>query len=97
MIDAQATRQAALVPQAVLLLEVLGAMVALALSAGYLVLIGLGAGAVVLISALVGFLLFITADLDRPTRGLIKVPDTPLASEEGEMLNPPAPEPATSP
>ncbi|MCB0864785.1 MAG: hypothetical protein KDB58_03645 [Solirubrobacterales bacterium] len=90
MIDAQATRQAALanrVPTPVLLLELFGAAVALALLAGYLALIGRGTGAVFLVAALVSFLLFVTADLDRPTRGLIKVPDTPLANDYGQITD----------
>ncbi len=93
MIDAQASRIASLnnrVPSAVLWLEVAGACIALALLAGYLAMVGRGAPAVFLASALVAFLLFVTADLDRPTRGIIKVPDTPLVDLLGEMNRPPA-------
>ena len=88
MIDAQATREAALsnrVPVPVYILELLGAAIALALLAGYLELIGRGTHAVFLVAGLVALLLFITADLDRPTRGPIKVPDTPLANDYGEI------------
>ena len=88
MIDAQASREAALtnrVPDPVLLLELLGAAIALALLAVYLELIGRGIGAVYVVAALVGFLLFVTADLDRPTRGPIQVPDTPLAEDYGRI------------
>ncbi len=88
MIDAQSTRQAALnnrVPVPVYILELLGAALALALLAGYLELIGRGTHAVFLVAALVALLLFITADLDRPTRGPIKVPDTPLAEDYGQI------------
>ncbi len=92
MIDAQGTRQAALanrVPHPVLLLELLGGAVALALLAGYLAMIGRGGSAVFVIAGLVAFLLFVIADLDRPTRGLIKVPDTPLENQYQSQLHPP--------
>jgi hypothetical protein len=35
-------------------------------------------------------LLLVTFDLDRPTRGLIKVPATPLQSVRASMVLPPA-------
>jgi hypothetical protein len=38
----------------------------------------------------VSFLVLVTFDLDRPTRGLIKVPDTPLLNEQATMRLPPA-------
>lgn len=93
MIDAQNSRIAALtnqVPDAVLLLEVLGAAIALALLAAYMALVGRGTAAVLLAAFLVGALLFVTADLDRPTRGIINVPDTALVRLEQEMARPPA-------
>jgi hypothetical protein len=39
---------------------------------------------------LVTMLLLVTFDLDRPTRGLITVPDTPYASLRASMTLPPA-------
>lgn len=93
MIDAQNSRVAALtnqVPDAVLYLEVLGAAIALALLAGYMALVGRGALAVGLATFLVASLLYVTADLDRPTRGLIKVPDTVLVNLQEEMERSPA-------
>jgi hypothetical protein len=45
---------------------------------------------VVLAAALVSVLLLITFDLDRPTRGLVTVPDTPLVSLRVSMELPPA-------
>lgn len=93
MIDAQNSRVAALtnqVPDAVLYLEVLGAAVALALLAGYMALVGRGAVAVAFAAFLVASLLYVTADLDRPTRGLIKVPDTVLVNLQEEMEEAPA-------
>jgi hypothetical protein len=41
-------------------------------------------------AALVTLLLLVTLDLDRPTRGLITVPSTPLASVRASMALPPA-------
>jgi len=41
-------------------------------------------------AVLMTLLLLVTFDLDRPTRGLIKVPDTPLASVRASMVPPPA-------
>jgi hypothetical protein len=97
MFDAETVRVAALgnrVPTAVLVLEVLGSAVALGLLAAYLAISGRGFLAVALASALVTFLLLVTADLDRPTRGMIRVPDTVLTSQLASMTQPPA---ATAP
>jgi hypothetical protein len=102
MIDAQTSRVAALkneVPPAVLLLEVLGAAIALGLLAAYVALVGRGAGGVVLAALLVTFLLLVTSDLDRPTRGLIEVPDTVLHDLRDSMdkLTPAQPPRRTAP
>jgi Flp pilus assembly protein TadB len=97
MIDAQATRVAVLnnrVPNAVLFLEVLGAALALGLLAAYLAIVGRGVLAVFLAAVLVTMLLFVTCDLDRPTRGPIRVPDTALENELASMRLPP---PAAAP
>jgi hypothetical protein len=93
MIDAQNTRVSGLnnrVPDAVLVLEVVGAALALGLLAAYLAIVGRGLLAVFLASVLVAFLLFVTFDLDRPTRGLIKVPDQVLKDELASMKEGPA-------
>jgi hypothetical protein len=93
MFDAETTRVATLsnrIPTAVLLLDVVGSALALGLLAAYLKLAGRGVAAVVLASALVAFLLLVTADLDRPTRGLIRVPDTALTNQLKSMTQPPA-------
>jgi hypothetical protein len=97
MIDDETARVAGLanrVPTAVVVLEVLGSAVALGLLGAYLAIAGRGVPAVVLASALVAFLLLVTADLDRPTRGMITVPDTVLTNQLDSMAEPPA---ATSP
>jgi hypothetical protein len=93
MIDDEAVRVTALsnrVPTPVLLVEVLGSAFALGLLAAYLAIAGRGEVAVVMASALVAFLLLVTADLDRPTRGMIRVPDTALTSQLASMELPPA-------
>jgi hypothetical protein len=93
MIDQQTVRLAGLnnrVPGAVLWLELLGAALALGLLALYISVLGKGlipiAGAAVIVS----FLVVVTFDLDRPTRGLIKIPATPLLAEKKTMSLPPA-------
>ena len=93
MIDMQTVRVAGLnnrVPSAVLAVEVGGAVVALALLAFYLSILGRGVGTVLLAAGLITLLLLVTFDLDRPTRGLIKVPDAPLVNLRASMELPPA-------
>jgi hypothetical protein len=93
MIDMQTVRVAGLnnrVPGAVLAVEVVGAAVALGLLAFYLSLLGRGTTVVLLAAGLVTLLLLVTFDLDRPTRGLIDVPDTPLEGLRASMTLPPA-------
>jgi hypothetical protein len=97
MIDGETARVAALsnrVPTAVLVLEILGSALALGLLAAYLAIVGRGVLAVTLAAALVAFLLLVTADLDRPTRGMIQVPDTALKNQLASMTERPA---ATAP
>jgi hypothetical protein len=97
MIDMQTVRVAALnnrVPGAVLALEVIGAAIAMGLLGVYLAVVGRGVVTVALAAALVTLLLLVTFDLDRPTRGLIRVPSTPLTDLRGSMALPP---PATAP
>jgi len=94
--DAQAARLSALnnrVPGAVLALEVFGAMVAVGLLALHISVLGRGLVAVMAAAALVVLLLLVTFDLDRPTRGLITVPSTPLTSLRASMALPPAAKP----
>jgi hypothetical protein len=93
MIDQQTVRVAALsnrIPNAVLVLEVLGSALAIGLLATYLALVGRGVLAVSLAAVLVGFLLLVTFDLDRPTRGMIRIPDTALTNQLATMEQPPA-------
>jgi hypothetical protein len=93
MIDMQTVRVAGLsnrVPGEVLAVEVVGAAIALGLLAFYLSLLGRGVLTVVLAAGLVTMLLLVTFDLDRPTRGLIQVPATPLEALRASMALPPA-------
>ena len=93
MINLQTVRVAALnnrVPGAVLVLEVLGTAFAFGLLALYTAMLGRGATTVGLAAALVTVLLLVTFDLDRPTRGLIRVPDSALTSLRASMVPPPA-------
>ena len=78
------------VPSAVLVIEVVGAAVALGLLALYLAIIARGVISVVLASAFVSVLLLITFDLDRPVRDLVTVPDTPLVNLRASMELPSA-------
>ena len=91
--DAQSTRLASLnnrVPGAVLAIEVIGAGVALALLAMHISILGRGLVPMLTAAVLITILLLVTFDLDRPTRGLIKVPATPLESVRASMVLPPA-------
>jgi hypothetical protein len=69
---------------------VIGAAVALGLLALHISLLGRGIVAMLAAAAMVTLLLLVTFDLDRPTRGLIKVPATPLVAVRASMALPPA-------
>ncbi|MGH3010659.1 MAG: hypothetical protein ACRDLZ_09980 [Gaiellaceae bacterium] len=93
MIDMETVRISALnnrVPAAVLWIEIVGAAVGLGLLALYLAILSRGVIMVVLAAAFVSVLLLVTFDLDRPTRGLVTVPDTPLKALRASMELPPA-------
>ena len=85
------------VPGAVLVIEVAGAAIALSLLAMYLAIISRGVVSVVLAAVLVSVLLLITFDLDRPTRGLVRVPAAPLVDLRASMELPPAAQAPTPP
>jgi hypothetical protein len=96
MIDMQTVRVSGLnnrVPGPVLFIEVLSSAVALALLGFYLAILGRGLATVLtvlLAAAVVSALLLVTFDLDRPTRGEITVPPTPLIDVRASMSLPPA-------
>jgi hypothetical protein len=97
MIDQQGVRLAGLnnhPPNAVLLLELFGAALALGLLSLYVSVLGRGVLPVALAAVVVSLLVLVTFDLDRPTRGLITVPAAPLLAEKATMsLRPAAPAP----
>lgn len=100
MIDMRTVRVSMLnnrVPSAVLQIEIVGAAVALGLLALYLAILSRGVITVVLAAAFVSMLLLITFDLDRPTRGLVTVPDAPLVALRDSMELPPAAQAPSSP
>lgn len=93
MIDMQTTRVSALnnrVPRAILFVEVIGAAMALGLMAFYLAAVSRGVVTMLLAAGLLTLLLYVTFDLDRPTRGLITIPDAPLVALRASMELPPA-------
>jgi hypothetical protein len=93
MIDQRTARVASLenrIPSDVLALELIGSAIALALLTLYLEMLGRGRVPIALAVVLVGALLFVTFDLDRPTRGLINVPKAPLQALQHELAQPPA-------
>jgi hypothetical protein len=93
MIDEQTVRVAALsnrVPTEVLLLEIIGAGIALGLLGLHVGVLGRGMVAVLLAAAMISLLLYVSFDLDRPTRGLIQVPDTAIVQLQASMKLPPA-------
>ena len=71
-----------------------GAAVALGLLALYLAILGRGVVPVLLAAGPDCLLLLVTFDLDRPTRGVITIPATPLTNLRASMELPPA---ATAP
>jgi hypothetical protein len=92
-LDAQSTRVYGLdnrVPTAVLILEIIGAAIALGLLALHLAALGRGLSTVLVAAVLVTLTLVITLDLDRPVRGLIQVSATPLTDVRASMTDPPA-------
>ena len=93
MIDMQTTRVSALnnrVPSPILLIQVIGAATALILLALYLAVLSRGVATVMLATDLLTMLLFVTFDLDRPTRGLITIPNAALVQLRASMELPPA-------
>lgn len=93
MIDMQTTRVSALnnrVPAPILSIQVVGAAIALFLLALYLAVLSRGVTTVILAAGLLTLLLFVTFDLDRPSRGFIEIPNAPLVQLRASMELPPA-------
>lgn len=93
MIDADSTRTAGLanrIPDAVMLLQIIVAALAFGVLGLYLALLGRAALPAVIGALMVTLVLLVIFDLDRPERGLINVPATPLLAERASMRLPPA-------
>ncbi len=93
MIDQQTVRVSGLanrVPTEVLLLEIIGAAFTLSLLGLHVGILGRGLVPLLLAALMVTLLVYTIIDLDRPTRGLIRVPDTPLVQLRASMNLPPA-------
>jgi hypothetical protein len=71
-------------------LEVMGAAVALGLLGVYLGSLGRAPLTVVVAATLVSLMLLVNFDLDRPARGLIRIPSTSLTGLRASMELPPA-------
>jgi hypothetical protein len=99
MIDVHSERTASLrnrVPTPVTVLLVVGSAVALAALAMYLTMLGRGLLTSLVATAVVVLILFVSFDLDRPERGFIVIPNTPLVEQSESMQAPPAFIPAGS-
>jgi hypothetical protein len=93
MIDTHTERMASLrnrVPTPVMILQLLGSAVALGALALYLALLGRSVITSLIAAAVVIVILFVSFDLDRPQRGFITVPFTPLVDARAAMDDPPA-------
>jgi len=93
MIDAHTTRVSALanrIPTSVWLLQIVATAVALAVLAMYVAMLGRGVLTVFLAAALITIVVLVMFDLDRPSRGFIRVPATPLVALRDSMDQPPA-------
>jgi hypothetical protein len=93
MINQQTVRVAGLgnrVSTEVLLVEIVGAAFTLSLIGLHVGVLGRGLIPLLLAAVMVATLVYTIIDLDRPTRGLIRVPDTPIAQLRASMNLPPA-------
>ncbi len=93
MIDMDTVRVATLtnrVPVTVVYLQLLGGAFAVGLLAMYLAMLGRSVITGILAAAMVCLILLAILDLDRPIRGVVNVPSTPLAALRLEMEQPPA-------
>jgi len=93
MIDMHTTRISALgnrVPSTVVYLQLLVGAFAVGLLAMYLSILHRSVTTALLAAGMVSVILLVTFDLDRPRRGLIRVPSTPIAALRMSMGQPPA-------
>ena len=79
------------VPITVVYLQLVGGAFAVGLLAMYLAMLHRSVATAVLAAVMVSVILLVTFDLDRPRRGLITVPSTPIAALRASMdQQPPA-------
>ena len=78
------------IPTSVLVLQLVATALALGVLAMYVAMLGRGVLTVFLAAAMITVVLLVMFDLDRPSRGLIRVPATPLVAERASMEEPPA-------
>ena len=99
MIDAHTTHLSALanrIPTSVWILQVVATALALGVLAMYVAMLGRGIVSVFLAAAVITIVVLVMFDLDRPSRGLIRIPATPLVAERVSMEGPPAASAPTS-
>ena len=100
LIDVHAERANSLrnrVPSPVTVLLVLGSAVALATLALYLTMLGRGLVTSLVSAAVVALILFVSFDLDRPSRGFITIPNRALVEQRASMDPPLAFDPDRTP
>jgi len=88
MIDAHSSRVSSLnnrVPTSVMLLLLIGSAIAIAVLSLYLTMLGKGVTTSAVTTPVLFVTLFISFDLDRPERGMITVPVTPLEDARQSM------------
>ena len=98
MIDMHTTRISALgnrVPTTVVYLQLVGGSFAVGLLAMYLAMLHRSVFTALFAAGMVLVILLVTFDLDRPRRGLITVPSTPLAALRASMDQPSPAQPPT--
>jgi hypothetical protein len=92
-IDAHTTRISAdnnRIPTSVWLLQIVASALALGVLATYVAMLGRGRVTILLAAGIITIVLLVMFDLDRPSRGFIKVPATPLVALRTSMEQPPA-------
>jgi hypothetical protein len=93
MIDAHTTRLAALtnrIPDLVMYLQITASALAFGVLGMYLALLGRAALPALVGALMVTGMLLVIFDLDRPHRGFVQVPATPLIAERASMNQPPS-------
>ena len=98
LIDTHTDRVSSLrnrVPTPVMTLLVIGSAIALGVLSLYLTMLGRGLITSLVSTTVVALILFVSFDLDRPSRGFITIPNRPLVEQRADMNNPPAFDPTS--